>query len=131
MKKLAGIVRDGKNDANVWLARFAHAYATWLGQDIFPGSLNVEVGGPFDWHAADIVPFRRRFSQKPHGGDRDLFMIPCTIVSPGSQLCWLSTTTTAADDKDDRRLVELIAPVQIRTKLSVTDASRIEVEYPC
>lgn len=34
----------------------------YIGQEIFPGSLNVDVGRPFDWHASDILPFRRRFS---------------------------------------------------------------------
>lgn len=130
MKRLVGIVRDGKNNANVWLHRFADVYAAWLGQDIFPGSLNVDTGHPFDWHAPDILPFRRRFSLTPHGGERDLFVVPCTVVKPGKQSCWLWTTTTAADDRDDPNVVELIAPVHLRTSLNIEVGSEITVEYP-
>ena len=130
MKKLVGVVQDGKNDANIWLRRFAQVYAAWLGEEIFPGSLNIDTGRPFDWHAPDILPFRHRFSLTPHGGERDLFIVLCTIVHPGTQSCWLWTTTTAADNRDDPNVVELIAPVHLRTHLSLSTGSQIEVEYP-
>lgn len=130
MKRLSGIVQGGKNDANRWLRRFADAYASWLGQDIFPGSLNIDTGSRFDWHASDIAPFRRRFSLTPHGGERDLFIVPCTIVTPGKQSCWLWTTTTAADNRTDPNVVELIATVSLREKLGLANGVTIEVEYP-
>jgi len=130
MKRITGIVQGGKNDANRWLRRFAGVYASWLGQDIFPGSLNIDTGTRFDWHAPDIVPFRRRFSLTPHGGERDLFIVPCTIVKPGVQSCWLWTTTTAADDRPDPSVVELIATVNLRGKLGLGDGAQIELEYP-
>ena len=127
---LTGLVQDGRNDANVWLRRFEHVYTEWLGQRIFPGSLNVDTGRPFDWHAPGILSFRRRFSLTPHGGERDLFIVPCTVVYPGRQPCWLWTTTTAAEDRDDPNVVELIAPVQLRSHLGLSTGSKIEVEYP-
>ena len=130
MKRLRGIVQDGKNDANLWLRRFTGVYASWLGQDIFLGSLNIDTGSPFDWHAPDILPFRRRFSLTPRGGERDLFIVPCAIVQPRRQPCWLWTTTRAADDRDDLNVVELIAPVHLRTSLGLSVGSEIEVEYP-
>ena len=130
MKTLIGIVQDGKNDANRWLRQFACVYADWLGKEVFPGSLNIDTGNPFDWHDSSILPFRRRFSLIPHGGERDLFIVPCAIVRPGNQACWLWTTTTAADNRDDPNIVELIAPVQLRLRFGLTTGSRIEVEYP-
>jgi len=130
MKRLHGIVQSGKSDANQWLRRFADVYASWLGRVIFPGSLNIDTGSRFDWHALDIAPFRRRFSLTPHGGERDLFIVPCAIVNPGIQSCWLWTTTTAADDRPDPNVVELIAAVNLRETLGLADGSSIEVEYP-
>ena len=130
MKRLHGIVQGGKSDANRWLSRFAGVYASWLGQEIFPGSLNIDTGSRFDWHASDLLPYRRRFSLTPHGGERDLFIVPCTIVTPGKQPCWLWTTTTAADGRIDPNVVELIATVSLREKLGLADGTEIEVEYP-
>ncbi|MFC1452164.1 DUF120 domain-containing protein [Verrucomicrobiota bacterium] len=130
MMRLVGTVQDGKDDANIWLRRFAGVYSGWLGQEIFPGSLNIDTGSPFDWHASDILPFRHRFSLIPHGGERDLFIVPCTIVQPGTQSCFLWTTTTAADGRDDPNVVELIAAVHLRTHLSLSDGSQVELEYP-
>jgi CTP-dependent riboflavin kinase len=130
MKKLIGIVQDGRNNANIWLRRFTHVYAAWLGQEIFPGSLNVDIGRPFDWHASDLLPFRRKFSLAPHGGERDLFIVPCTVTHPGKQACWLWTTTTTADNRDNPNVVELVASVHLRSRLGLTTGSRIEAEYP-
>lgn len=130
MTRLTGIVQDGKNDANRWLRQFADVYAEWLGERIFPGSLNVDTGQRFDWHDAGLLPFRRRFSLLPHGGERDLFIVPCEIVSPRRQPCWLWSTTTAADDREDPNVVELIASIQLRSCLGLRTGSTIELEYP-
>ena len=128
--RLSGTVRDGKNDANRWLRRFAAVYEFWLGQPVFPGSLNLDTGRPFDWHTPELLPHRRRFSLLPHGGERDLFMVPARIVRPGEQPCWLWTTTTAADDRDDPQVVEVIATVGLRGSLGLTTGSRVEIVYP-
>jgi CTP-dependent riboflavin kinase len=128
---LCGIVRDGKNDANKWLSRFANVYTQWLGQPIYPGSLNIDTGIPFDWHAPAILPFRKRFSLIPHGGDRDIFMVPCRIVQPSEYPCWLWSTTSSADNSDTPNVVELIAPVQLRKHLCLKTGSSIKIKYPC
>ena len=128
--RLIGIVQDGKHDANLWLRRFADAYAEWLGDSIFPGSLNIDTGQRFDWHAPALLPFRRTFSLLPYGGERELFMVPCEIVMPRRQPCWLWTTTNAADDREDANVVELVASIHLRSGLGLKTGSSIEVEYP-
>ena len=128
--KLTGTLQDGKHDAQKWLRLFARVYESWLGQPIYPGSLNLDTGRPFDWHAPELVPQRRRFSLVPHGGERDLFIVPARIVSPGEQPCWLWSTTTAADHRDDPNVVELIAPVHLRSSLGLTTGAEVEVLYP-
>ena len=130
MKKIIGTVQSGFNDASKWLTIFAEVYADWLGEPVFPGSLNIETGARFDWHAEDLLPYRRRFSLLPHGGERDLFMIPARIIRPDLQHCWLWTTTTAADNRHDPSVVELVAPVKLRETLGLDDGSCIEFEYP-
>lgn len=95
-----------------------------------PGTLNLDTGTPFGWHSPDILPARRTFSLIPRGGERDLFIVPCLIVEPAIQPCWLWTTTTAAHDRPDPNVVELIAPVHLRTTLGLVAGTKITVEYP-
>jgi len=128
--KLVGTVQDGKNDANFWLTRFAAAYERWLGEPIFPGSLNLKIGVAFDWHARELLPFRRTFSLKPFGGERDLFIVPCRIQIPKEQRAYLWTTTTAADDQSGRHVIELISPVHLRKALGLVNGSTVELQYP-
>lgn len=128
--RLVGVVQDGKHDAHLWLARFAAAYEGWLGEPIFPGSLNLNIGKTFDWQAGDLLPFRRTFSLKPFGGERDLYIVPCRITQPQEQPAYLWTTTTAADDRPDPQVVELIASVKLRDIPGLATGSTLEILYP-
>lgn len=128
--RLVGVVQDGKHDAQLWLARFAAAYEQWLGEPIFPGSLNLDIGKAFDWQAADLLPFRRTFSLKPFGGERDLYIVPSRITLPREQPAYLWTTTTAADNRPDPEVVELIASVKLRDILGLATGSTVEILYP-
>src|SRR5260221_11355273 len=128
--RLFGIVQDGKNDANLWLARFAAAYEEWLGEPIFPGSLNLDIGRVFDWYSPDLLPFRRTFSLKPFGGERDLYIVPCRIRQPKEQPAYLWTPITEADSKPGRQIVELIASAKLREICGLVNGSTIEVLYP-
>ena len=130
METLIGKVQDGKKDASLWLAKFADVYSDWLRQKIFPGSLNIDTGSAFNWHSTDIIPYRRKFSLAPHGGNRDLFIVPCQIVEPGNQHCWLWSTTTAADSRPDPNVIEIIAPVHLRKSMNLSVGSIIKIKYP-
>jgi CTP-dependent riboflavin kinase len=130
MKKITGTVQSGFHDANRWLKHFSWVYTEWLGAEMFPGSLNIDIGYVFDWHDKELVPFRRRFSLLPYGGERDIFMIPCSITSPDHQSAWLWTTTNAADNRPNPTVIELIAHVGLRAHLGLVDGSKIEIQYP-
>jgi len=97
MKGLSGVVSDGVSDASKWLQKFSSIYEEWLGVNIYPGSLNLDIDYAFDWYSSELLDYRRQFSLLPHGGERDIFMIPCRIVEPGIQTCWLWTTTRGAE----------------------------------
>ena len=126
---LRGTVQDGKNDANLWLSRFEGVYARWLGERIFPGSLNLRTGKAFDWHSP-ILSHRRTFSLFPHGGEREIFLVPARIVAPGRRDCWLWSTTTAADNRADPEVVELIASTRLRSALGLVNGSKVDVDFP-
>jgi hypothetical protein len=53
--KFKGRVQPGVGDASKWLRLFAEAYARRTGTGVFPGFLNLNIGGSFNWQDAYIV----------------------------------------------------------------------------
>ena len=135
-ERLTGRVQPGKGDASRWLARFNAAYARKVGMPVFPGSLNLALPQCFDWSAPAV---RRRtvwFGREEYGGERDILLVPCRLVNlrradggaPAEEPAWLWSTTTAARDRPDPWVVEVIAAVPLRITYGLADATLVEVE---
>ncbi|MBI2922073.1 MAG: DUF120 domain-containing protein [Planctomycetes bacterium] len=125
---LLGRVQSGKGDAARWLSRFNKAYARKTGMAVFPGSLNVALDRAFDWFAPGlqrrIVPFARA----EYGGERDILLLPCTLLNLRAQPAFLWTTTTAAKGREDPWVVEIIAPVGLRATFGLKDGDEVAIE---
>ena len=128
MARLRGRVQSGNGDAARWLAKFNAAYAHKVGQPIFPGSLNIALPEPFDWFAPDHIRRTIWFGRDEYGGERDILLIPCRLVSLNNELAWLWTPTTAARDRSDPWVVEVIATRGLRSEFGLIDGSIIELE---
>lgn len=123
-----GRVQSGKGDASRWLSLFNAAYSRKIDATVFPGSLNVALTTPFDWFATEI---RRRtiwFDRKEYGGERDILLVPCTLVNLADERAWLWTPITAARDRSDPWVVELIATRNLRSTFDLEDGSVVEIE---
>jgi CTP-dependent riboflavin kinase len=125
---LRGRVQSGKGDASKWLALFNAAYARKLGMPVFPGSLNLALGQAFDWHAAALQPRIIRFDRQEYGGERDILLLRCVLRNLKDQSGFLWTTTTAAKDREDPWVVEVIAPVGLRATYGLSDGDEVVVE---
>jgi len=126
--RLIGRVQDGKGDASRWLSRFNAQYSRKLGVPVFPGSLNLALSHHFDWSDAQI---RRRsiwFDRSEYGGERDILLVPCRLANLNSEPAWLWTPTTAAQDRPDPWVVEVIATRGLRDTFHLTNGSIVEVE---
>jgi hypothetical protein len=66
---LTGRIQPGKNDACYWLQRFHAPYRRKTGMSIFPGSLNLELEGSFDWYAKQYQPHIVWFGREEYGGE--------------------------------------------------------------
>jgi CTP-dependent riboflavin kinase len=66
---LTGSIQSGKNDASYWLQRFHAPYRRKTGMSIFPGSLNLELEGSFDWYAKQYQPHIVWFGREEYGGE--------------------------------------------------------------
>ncbi len=125
---LVGRVQSGEGDAARWLERFNAAYSRKLGMPIFPGSLNLALPHPFDWHAPALEPHLIRFGREEYGGERDLLLLPCELRNLGRQRAFLWTTTTAARDRSDPWVIEILAPIGLRAGFGLRDGDEVTVE---
>lgn len=125
---LVGRVQSGEGDASRWLERFNAAYSRKLGMPVFPGSLNLALPQPFDWHASELEPHLIRFGREEYGGERDLLLLPCRLVNLGGQRAFLWTTTTAARDRSDPWVIEILAPIGLRAAFGLRDGDEVSVE---
>ena len=125
---LAGHVQPGKGDASRWLARFSTAYSRKVGIPVFPGSLNLALPHTFDWQAPVLQPSVIRFGREEYGGERDILLLPCRLRNLGGQRAFLWTPTTAALNRPDPWVIEIIASVGLRATFGLRDGDEVTVE---
>ena len=125
-----GHVQPGKRDASRWLSQFNAEYSRKLGMAVFPGSLNVALGAPFDWFAPRLQPHVIWFGREEYGGERDILLLPCTLRNLEGQRAFLWSTTTAARDREDPCVVEVVAPIGLRATYGLGDGDLVVIELP-
>ncbi|HXT16170.1 MAG TPA: DUF120 domain-containing protein [Gemmatimonadaceae bacterium] len=126
--RLAGRVQRGKGDASRWLSRFNAAYSGKTGMPIFPGSLNLALSASFDWFAPEIESRTVWFDRSEYGGERDILLVPCVLLGLRREPGWLWTPTTAARERPDPWVIEIIAAINLRQTYGLRDGDVVEVE---
>ena len=125
---LTGRVQPGKGDASRWLSLFNAAYSRRLGLPVFPGSLNLALPHAFDWHAPALRPHVQWFGREEYGGERDILLLPCRLPALDGLRAHLWSTTTAARDRPDPHVVEVVAGVGLRATYGLRDGDAVVVE---
>jgi CTP-dependent riboflavin kinase len=125
--RLSGRVQSGKGDAARWLALFNAAYSRKTAMSVFPGSLNVALDAPFDWFAPAIQKRTIWFGREEYGGERDILLLPCVLTNLNSERAMLWTPTTAARNRPDPWVVEVIAGVHLRATYTLADGDVVEI----
>ena len=124
-------MQDGVGDASFWLEKYSEVYRSWTGTSIYPGSLNVAVTRKFDWNDPRLGPHKRIHSLIPHGGNRDICLVPCRISA--SERAWTDgfawATTNAANDPE-YKILEILAPIRLRDALQLSNGSSVTIEIP-
>ena len=128
--KLRGRVQPGVGDASKWLRFFADSYARKTGTSVFPGSLNLNLGAPFDWHKPYVAERHIWFDRSEMGGERDVLLVPCVLTNLSNQPAFLWSTTNAAADRADPWVVEVICEVGLRDTFSLVDGDPVDVKIP-
>ena len=127
---LAGKIQAGLGAAAHWLKLFNAAYSNKLGMPVFPGSLNIALDHVFDWFDARYETHIIWFGREEYGGERDILLLPCELVSLDHRRAFLWTPTTAARHRRDPWVVELVADVNLRNHFGLQDGDVIEIRVP-
>ena len=109
---LVGKVQTGFGDTSRWLKLFNSAYSEKLGMPVFPGSLNIALDHVFDWFDARYEAHRIWFGREGYGGERDILLLPCELVSFDHRRSFLWTPTPGARDRRDPWVVEIVTDRQ-------------------
>jgi len=127
---LVGKVQGGFGDAARWLKLFNAPYSQKLGIPVFPGSLNIALDHVFDWFDPRYEAHRISFGRDEYGGERDILLLPCELVSLDHRKAFLWTPTTAAKDRRDPWVVEIVADVNLRSHFGLQDGDVLEIKVP-
>ena len=127
---LAGKVQAGFGAASHWLKLFNAAYSEKLEMPVFPGSLNIALDHVFNWFEAHYKPHIIWFGREEYGGERDILLLPCELVSLDYRKAFLWTPTTAARDRQDPWVIEIVADINLRNHFGLQDGDVIEIRVP-
>jgi CTP-dependent riboflavin kinase len=127
---LAGKVQAGFGEACRWLKLFNAAYSEKLGMSVFPGSLNIALDHVFNWFDARYEAQTIWFGREEYGGERDILLLPCELVSLDYRKAFLWTPTTAARDRRDPWVVEIVADINLRNHFGLQDDDVVEIKVP-
>ena len=127
---LAGKVQVGFGNASHWLKLFNVPYSEKVGMAVFPGSLNIALDHVFDWFDPRYKPHIIWFGREEYGGERDILLLPCELVSLYHRKAFLWTPTTAARDRRDPWVVEIVADVNLRNHFGLQDGDLVEISVP-
>jgi CTP-dependent riboflavin kinase len=129
-EQLRGKVESGQGNASHWLRLFSDAYQCKLGMPVYPGSLNVALDGAFDWFAEKYQPHVVWFRGDEYGGQRDILLLPCRLANLQGHRAFLWSTTTAARNRPDPWVVEVVCDVKLRECYQLGDGDLVEIQVP-
>jgi CTP-dependent riboflavin kinase len=127
---LAGKVQAGFGEASRWLKLFNAAYSEKLGIPVFPGSLNIALDHVFNWFDARYEAQTIWFGREEYGGERDILLLPCELISLDHRKAFLWTPTTAARDRRDPWVVEIVADINLRDHFGLQHGDAVEIKVP-
>ena len=125
---LRGRIQEGQGNASHWLSLFNAAYSRKLQMPVYPGSLNLALDQIFDWFAPQYQSHIIWFEREEYGGERDILMLPCELVDWGRRKAFLWTPTTAARNRPDPWVVEIVCEVSLRDTYGLRDEDPVSVE---
>jgi len=97
---------------------------------VFPGSLNIALDHVFDWFDARYEAHRIWFGREEYGGERDILLLPCELVSFDHRRSFLWTPTTVEGIDEIRGSSRSLPTVNLRNHFGLRDGDVVEIRVP-
>ena len=118
-KVLRGRVASGVGDLSHWMIEYADLYERETGMRLHPGSLNVVLPEPW---VVENAPLRL----EPPDIAIGMNIVPCEIAGTAGFILRTDKNNAGLGDHDPR-VIEIAAPVHLRSALGVDDGDEVEV----
>jgi CTP-dependent riboflavin kinase len=70
------------------------------------------------------------FRREEYGVERDILLLPCELVNLDYRRAFLWTPTSAARNRRDPWVVEILADVNLRDRFGLQDGDVVEISVP-
>jgi len=120
MRILKGKVVTGVGNFSFWIAKLQEHYRNKTGMHLFPGTLNIQLGKPFD-----LPQNRTRLEAEEYGGTVSVNIVPCKIFG---QEAVILRTDKADREPQSKSIIEVACEVKLREKHQLKDGDVVEVE---
>ena len=120
--KLQGIVTKGIGDYGQWITKFASAYLEKTGLDLYPGTLNILLPGPYD-----LPEGCDRLEREDYGGEVNVNIVPCRIFGKRGFILRTDANQNGTGPHP-RTIIEVATDFGLRDAYSLNDGDSVTVE---
>ena len=120
MRILKGKVVTGVGNFSYWIAKLQDHYRNKTSMQLYPGTLNIQLGEPFE-----IPPASLQLKAEEYGGTRSINIVPCKIFGRRAVIL---RTDTADNDPLEKMIIEVACEVKLRDAHQLVDGDVVEVE---
>ncbi|QSH40412.1 DUF120 domain-containing protein [Lentisphaerota bacterium ZTH] len=119
---MQGKVKSGIGDLARWMIKLRDLYASKLGREMYPGSLNIELDDPLDFPQDDI-------RIEPGEGANTVGVSITGCVINGHRAFALRTDNNECGTGDHpKTILEVISEVRLRDYLDLKDGDTVEID---
>ena len=122
MSSFRGHVRDGSGHSKNWPNELLENYRRLSRLELVPGTLNVELEGPFV-----ISATAPQLAASEWGGEHDVFVVPCRINDHAGVII-RTRVNNCGEGPVRQTIVEIASDVRLREKLGLESGDLVTVE---
>jgi len=121
MSTLTGQVTSGRGDFAQWIEKFQGHYRLITGVDLYPGTLNIRLDGPYR-----LPPDPLRLDPSEYGGTVGVSLVPCRVFDRRAFI--LRTDANERGDGDHPwELIEIATDIKLRDVYRLKDGDLVTV----
>jgi riboflavin kinase len=124
MSSLRGKITSGRADFGVWIARLSSFYEQKTGMRLYPGTLNIELPGPYSL-PRDVI----RLEAHEYGGRVSVSIVPCRIFDRPAFLL-RTDQNEQGTGHHPRNIIEIASDIRLREAYRLEDGDWVEIEFP-